>query len=318
MKANEAIKRILSKDTNALRAVHDLVNVDFEKPFTAFVIESRYTANMILKQAAGHTPDNSIICVLTYGGNSCFKDEIYFATLGSCGKFEIDHKPPYSYNKKRCFIHKYYGRGDFEKARKNNDFSVIICQNYEYIAEKNDHPVDFSNRFKVADYRIWGDGHGNSYIGEIDTIRTDDNGSHYAINKRGAWGYNRSYSTLDEIIDKSGYITYEKRHQLKHDARILRAEREKAAYTANDYTKEVAEIKAQAEAKKADIMRELEKATTAEDIKAISKKLDIWRGLAGVYEDIVRLEAQTISKAYASIADYKKAAGNITTALMAL
>ena len=95
MKANEAMKALLTIDNTAPRALHDALHLDFEKDFYIFTIPARFTAKMILKEAAaaGHDPRSSVIAVLTQPDPGyIFADRLNLATLETAEHFNIEYR----------------------------------------------------------------------------------------------------------------------------------------------------------------------------------------------------------------------------------
>ena len=202
---NEAKKNLLSKDPNGLRALHDVLHIDFCKPAAFLQIEGRFTINQAekLAAAAGYSVDNAIIAILTTGGKRCFDYKLNLVTIEDHGKINLDYKTPYEYRGKRCEVDNYYSKSDFESTRKLEDItSFIICQKCEDLSEVNAHPVDISNRFIITKINKWcKQCGGTSYIGDIETRRTDDDGSKYTHNKTGRVIYANSRKESENIND---------------------------------------------------------------------------------------------------------------------
>lgn len=326
MKANEIFKKLLAVDNTAPRVLHAIFGLDLKKDFHIFAIPSRFTAKQILKEAtaAGYDPQSSIIAVLTQpNADYIFADRLYLATLNESEKFDIDYRRaiPYEVNGKRTKLDDYFTRGDFENIRKDNEQSFIICQKRADLAPKNEHPADLSARFRVESFRRWHYQNSTvSYIGEIETRRTDDNGRKYIYNRRGnvIFRGRNEYRDISELIDKSGYIVDKKREELKERAEALRAERAKAAYTETNNAAEVAELRARFEAKKAELISKLAAAETAPEFKAIIDKLWKYDGIAGIFGDLERLEARESAKEFSSLEAFNRASEKIAAALAAI
>ena len=101
-------------------------------------------------------------------------------------------------------------------------------------------------------------------------------------------------------IDKSGYLLAERRDDLRRRAAALRAEREKAAYMAADNSAEVEELRGMIEARKKEIVQQLQEATTAAELKEVETALSSWRGLGCIVSDFERFERNTAAKKYGS------------------
>ena len=295
MMKNKTIKNLLATDHNALKALHDVMHYDYNKPFNVFQIDGRFTVSKIEKMTAekGYNPFKDTIVVLTIGGNGWRRNHLCNIKLQGGGMFDITFK---FYSCHKTKIDSYITKGDFNETRKQDNITTfVICQKESDLAPKNEHKPDFANRFKVKSVSKWGYGNGGAtYIGEVALIRTDDTGSIYTYNKQGNVYYRGSrpeYESIENIIDKSGYIVADKRRDLLHDAMALRAERAKAAYQATDNTAKLATLEKKIAEKKSEIVKALEAATTSEAIKAISKRLDYFHGLSDIVDTFERLTA---------------------------
>lgn len=314
---NQTMKELLNKDNTAARALHDVLHLDFCKPFHAFTIKGRFTVNQVIKAAAaeGYNAHNAIIAILTTGTKYCSND-INLATLTITGGVEIDYKTPYNYRGRRCYVDDYGTKARFEDARKQESItSFVICQKLENVSEPNPHPVNYAERFKVGNITKWCyQSGGPSFIGEIELTRTDDDGSRTRYNGHGLViykGHTPEYKTITEVIDKSGYIVNSKRDELKRRAEGLRREREKAAYIVTDNAAKIADLRKAAEAKRAAIIEELKNATTGAQISAIGHKIYFYNCLGGIFSDIERIETRDSNKEYKSTASFEKACADV-------
>lgn len=322
---NKTIIELLKEDRTALKAIHDTFLIDFTAPLFAFQVNGKFTVNQIIKTASaeGYNPGNGkmIVCI---AGIKYREDDIYTTEITPGGNIEIDQKIHlYSNGKyRRTKIHEFWRKSDFNEYRKQENTRVyIICQKSGDLAKKNQHKPDFTSRFKLADARKWGYMDSNeTYYGELDLIRTDDNGTHTIYNSRGNIIYRGrdEYKTLDELIDKSGYITRDRRADLKRRAAALRAEREKAAYIKTDNAATIADLDALYIKTRAAIIKELSAAYTVEHYKTVAKKLDYFHGIADALEDLERLKARDAAREYSSIEKFTAAADAIRAKFEAL
>lgn len=118
-----------------------------------------------------------------------------------------------------------------------------------------------------------------------------------------------------DLIDKSGYLLRERREDLKRRAAALRAEREKAAFLAADNSAKVEELRGMIEARKNELVRQLQQATTAEAVREVEKALCSWKGLGGIMGDFERFERNSAAKKYASIEEADRVYNGIKNAL---
>ena len=322
--ALKALETILTKEPNAAKAIHDAYFIDFCGPLYIFKKSGKFTVNQLLKEAAaaGYIPEDSTIIVCTT--DIKYREDRIYTTQIITSRGDIDTNTRfYTYSNGRSIYTKieyYFRKSDFNDYRKqDNTTTYVICQRKANAARKNPHEVDYTSRFKVKNISYWGYSYGGpSYIGRIDLIRTDDNGTTTEYNDHGRiiWkGHTPEYNDITEIIDKSGYIVNTKRDELRRRAAALKADRAKAAYTKDDNSGTVKAIRAAAEAKKAAIIAELQNATTGSELNAIGHKIYFYNGLSGIFSDLERLETREANKEYTSAAAFNKACENIRAAL---
>lgn len=270
-----AVARLNAINSGALRALHEQIGFDFEKPFACIALDGNFTMKKIQKEiaAAGYTSSDTV-ALLTHTPHQLHRRGLYLVRVDG-EKIDIDF---------RCIKHNvcnFYTKGDFESVRKNpNAETFIIVQHPEYInkidAEK---PVDKSARYTKAP---------------------------------SAGRYNGYYT-----LDKSGYILNGRFEELKRRANALRRDRAKAAYLLTDNSAKVENLRGLIAAKKEQIISELVAAETHEQISAVGKKLDWWRGLGGIVENFERYEAKSANHDYSSIEESERAYNDILEKLSA-
>lgn len=308
--ANKLFKELLKIDNTAPRALHHVLKFDFMKDFYIFSLDQKFTANQILKEAAaaGHNPTASVIAILTQPTpDYIFPNHLFLATLQTGDRFYIDYSGatiPYYIGGKHTTVDDYHSRGTFENLRKNNTRSFVICQKRADLATDNPHPVNLESRFKIEKINKYGYQNSSaSYIGDVETRRTDDNGSRYTYNQRGMVIYRGrdEYQNINELFDKSGYIVNRKRAELKRAAAARRAEKASAAFKATDNRETIKALRTAAEAKKAEYIKRLTEATTGDEISKAAEGLRSYNGLGGIIKDIENVEARDAAKDYPSI-----------------
>ena len=325
--ALKALETILTKEPNAVKAIHDAYFIDFCGPLYIFKKSGKFTVNQLLKEAAaaGYIPEDSTIIVCTT--DIKYREDRIYTTQITTSRGDIDTDTRfYTYSNGRSIYTKieyYFRKSDFNDYRKqDNIITYVICQRKANAARKNPHEVNYTSRFKVKNISYWGYSSGGpSYIGRIDLIRTDDNGTTTEYNDHGRviWkGHTPEYTNITEIIDKSGYIVNTKRDELKRRAAALRAERAKAAYIKTDNAAIIAELENLYKKARAAIVKELSAAETVEQYQTISKKLDYFHGIADALAALERLKENDANRAYSSIEKFTAAADAIRAKFEAL
>lgn len=317
---NTILKELLQQEPQALSVLHNAELYDFTKDFTILKHDGRFTVAALEKEAAaaGHTADDSIIMCYTTG-RKWDPDKLYMYKLTGAGKFEVEYKIcKYTTGRAYCKVDDFYAKTQLNDTRKQDGLTTyIICQKKENQATENPHPVDLAARFTLKKFDTYRKSSGGQYIDRVYLRRTDDTGSAYTYHDRSNIIYESrfTYTAIDEIIDKSGYIVDRKRDELKRRAAGLKADRAKAAYLETDNENIIKELENLFTETKNAIIEELKQATTAEELKKVNKKLDYWRGLAGIAGDLERLKERDAAREYSSISKFTAAADEIRAAL---
>lgn len=270
-----AVARLNAINSGALRALHEQIGFDFEKPFACIALDGNFTMKKIQKEitAAGYTSSDTAALLTRSTAhrlyNSLHLARVYGEKVNTEFRYighNVDH---------------FYTKGSFEELRKNAKAETfIIVQRPEYINKPDaEKPVDKSARYTKAP---------------------------------SAGRYNGYYT-----LDKSGYILNGRFEELKRRANALRRDRAKAAYLLTDNSAKVAELRGLIAVKKSQIISELVAAETHEQISAVGKKLDWWRGLGGIVENFKRYEAKSANHDYPSIEESERAYNDILEKLSA-
>lgn len=300
---NRIFKELLSIAPHVGKVSHTIYNVDFLKPFICEKITGNFTikkVNDIIKNAGFN--DAQIILYMT-DTNGYRKNWLNLVKITS-NDFIIE--PPIKLWKagKTDNISTFYKKADFNETRKSNSaIAYIIAQNKSDLTTPKAETVDRSARFKYLKHETYTSNINEKFITRVYTKRTDDNGSEYIINNHGNYVYTSEltkYKELSEIIDKSGYITQDKRNFLKAEAKRIRAEREKEKYLKTDHTVQLEVLEEQLKTKQNELAEELKKAKTYEEAKATAEKISGWGGLSRCFWDFEHIKESNKNKIYVS------------------
>jgi hypothetical protein len=209
----------------------------------------------------------------------------------------------------------YYRKADFNENRKSSTaITYIIAQNKNDLTAPKAETVDRSARFKYLKHETHTSKAGVKYITRVYVSRTDDTGSRYTINDHSNYAYTNQlekYTNLSEIIDKSGYITKDKRENLKREVQKIKADREKAKYMQTDYTGQIEALEKEIKEKRDILADKLKKAATYEEFKTISEKITNYKGLKSCFFDLDLLKERYNNNYYSSNDHILKAITNI-------
>ena len=239
---------LLKKNPKALQFLHHAKGYDFTKPYVLRAIDGRFTFNMVAKAIQEAHAGNYVASLLVEHTEEYGSQELRFAVVGA-SKFDgtrVRDLEYWNYN-----IAYSWGVGDFEEMRKNKTKRVyIIVQDVECLTPTGKKPVDLSQRFKL-DPKAWravehhGDGRGNNYIGKLNLIRCDGSAKRFEY-KPFEYGFYPSQEKrsddLGDFLDKSGYLLRPGRMELKRKAIARKAEKDKKAVEAYDFSKEAESI----------------------------------------------------------------------------
>lgn len=242
------MKELLTINPRALQFLHSAKGFDFEAPYFFQRVEGRFTYNGIVKAIRERIPGAYIACVLVQATEKRhFHEKLYFVKM-AVGGFDVARVAT-AY---RFQIDNFYGVGDFEDCRKHQTKTAFIfAQAVEHSKPIRGKTLDMSERYKVDYSDRWsvrkcGDGRGNEWVSEINLTARDGSKHIHVYSPVDRWvrmGVARPVTAAD-VIDKSGYIVWQRRQDLKRKAARLRADRAREAANNADFTKEEKEIEA--------------------------------------------------------------------------
>ena len=316
-----AIKTLLTVNNHGLQDLHTVLGLDFCAPFDAWTINGKFTLNQITNEASkrGYNCRNSVIAVCTrdksrarYGWSCDFN----IATVDG-GKLEIEYRTPYhdsgrgldTFTAKKCF----------EEIRKSKDAeTVVFVQDKANLKRPTERKLDVFGRYKLLKFDYcYNTSVNKKYVNRLYLQEIEASGQRFSheIIGRVFYGGFPYAETIDQVIDKSGYMLEARRNDLKRRAAALKKEREKAAFVASDNGAKIEELQALIVARKAEIVKALEAATTAAELKSVYDSLSTWKGFTGAVSDFERLKERDASKEYSSIKAFTEAYTAIYNAL---
>ena len=302
-------KELLSENNKAFQFLHEAKGFDFEKDYFITKLEGRFTFNTVKKAIGENMAGDytaALILVPDKERRRYSYDKFFYIEMDQqAGKFEplrINNVTYYGFN-----IDYFYSKGDFEDIRKNQtDHLYIIAQKSEYLrTEKKPNTFDYFQRFRYIPSQ-WGekctDGKGNDWINKITLMLLDGSANQVEYNT-GAHRLGERPATVADVIDKSGYLLLERRREWKRRANALRAERDKAAAMAADFSEKEKAIKTGIDNAKLYIAELALSVETEEDARALDKAADKFRWLMWDYRHYTENAAK---QAFSSIAAVEK------------
>lgn len=297
---NSVKNELLNIERKALQIMHATMGFDFMKPYTAIKVEGKFTLNSVKKalQAAGADVDRKgITAIIVKNPNKyAFTPFAMVRAFLISDDFAIDFEYD-KYIMSHSKIDYLNIKGDFTKWRK--DAAALAYVFYQSAAHTVQPAADKTRSASVnfndknARFIFLKKEYGYTHI-----KRTDASGEEVAI--RTAF-----------IMDKSGYIMDSIRTDLTQRAKALRAQRAKDAYKQTDDGDKVKELEALVNSYREKLAQALAMARKWQTLRAISRALDSWNGLASVAESVERYKERSASHWYASIDDATKAYNTI-------
>lgn len=307
----EIIQKLTAANKYTPRALHDVFGIDYNKPFFAACISGPATVNKLEKliTAAGMDPRNAENIVLIQDHtNRARRNDWYCVTLDGRGGFDIDNRDNYWRNgstRRGAGFDWYCKKADFNEDRKRNTAEIIIIsQHAEHLHKPAEKTIDPAERYKVIDKTLCGYADRKEhFISRVKLQRTTDQGSTFEIGNTGRVIYRGQFEprTLDEVIDKSGYLVRDRRQEWKRRARALRAERDREAANAADYSNELYELDRLFQAKKAEAAAAILAANTYSEMSAAGAMIEDYKtGLKWTAHDIERVKDAAENKKFTS------------------
>lgn len=293
------IEALKNEGRTIQKSLYGVLRIDYNKPYNIYEINGPFTRNQILKtvEPAGYTERTAIIAVLI---KNKWCNEYRLATLEPLNTINIDYRPEF-FRTEENRLDNYYRKADFDIERKEeNAHAFVICQLKDHIApakpkvKSYDYKPEPAQRYKLVNNYKTAAGH----VYKIDVIETNRTGEKLTINT--PYRPAKPAEPITSVIDKSGYLVYFKREKLINAAATLKAEREKAAYTATNHDNELKELYNIIQAKKIELVNALNAAATAAEITAVCERLNRWNGLPDLVASYENLKKNDENKMYSS------------------
>lgn len=271
------------------RALHCAIGYDFNKPYSWYTIDGKFTINS-LKKKINYDPNKKTVALIKplKGYNA---EEIYCIEITPDGyTIDIPSKYYFSYN---SAFDTFYRKVDVETIRKQDHIkTIVICQNEKYLSNTDRKVLSdfFSDPFEryIPGNIIGGLCKDVHYISQLELTPIYYNGKKFDYKSHGQVIYTnqvKSYpKNVSDIIDKSGYYVFSRRNELKQKAKKAYANKEKQKLIEHDFSVEISVLDKK---RKKAIQLLSEKALTIssyEQMKHFAEKTNrIFSGLEYIY-----------------------------------
>ena len=288
---------LLKDRPQAFRQLHKLYGFDFKSDFIYYEHTGNFTVNSLLKNAGNEAGAQlnpiDYKMVLLVKPFLKYREENtntwYLVDIDGYNKPSVDVGNIYSKSGIYDGLDYFFTLSDFNNERKDKKVkAVLMAQKGTLLKPEKVNFIDYGERYAVADVSTisYKDG---KYISSV-TVK-DGNGRKTVLKQ-----YGRDIKTVDDLIDKSGYIVNERRAELKRRAEAIRAEREKADFLKADLSKYLYDAKNRMNDVKSVISDYMLKAQISGDIA----KINFYK-LERVFNLYERLTAGIQGKTFASI-----------------
>lgn len=284
---------------NTFKYLHENFGFDFEKPFILEEGTNNFTINKVWS-IIPHCNYDYTVAVIVSGYTPYY---YCVQILSNDFNIELPNKNALEWKTRP---ETYYRKADFNNDRKKTLDYFIIAQKKEYclpIIEKR-----YGNYTFLENVRY------------TNVVKHSTYGITFNEPKQGKETYfsvgNYIYGKSDDIrnnpvhwFDKSGYLTYYKREELKRKAKKIREERQKAKYLETDNTSYIAKVKYEFNKLKTYAIGLIAAANSYETLNCISRYFDL--KITWILFDIELFEKRTNNKEYSSIESSIAAYNNI-------
>lgn len=298
-------------------AIHHIIGADWNAPVECVEYHGAFTPLKLRKaaSAAGIQNDSDLVCITwpdKYADN-----KRWFLISGNNNKPILSISPDTAdWNVIRT-ISDYFSSSTFNYYRKCEDnTTLIIAQNPEYQkkpanTKTNNISVDALSveRLNITQV-INGRANGKTYVSRFDAI--GKSGKTYSWQRFGRVIYSNEIenNTILDIVDRSGYYVFGRRNDLKRRAKMLRAQREKAAAADTDISQYIAEINKAVESAIISTKSAYAKANTADNFAALARVNSQWDGISQLIKTAEKF-AEAPAESYSSPAQIESTANNI-------
>lgn len=298
-------------------AIHHVIGADWNAPVECVEYHGAFTPLKLRKaaRAAGIADNADLVCITwpdKYADN-----KRWFLINGNDNKPILSISPITADWNVISTIPNYFNSSTFNYYRKCGDnTTLIIAQDMKYQKKPTNTAarkisVDALNveRLNITQV-ISGRANGKSYVSQFDAI--GKSGQKYYWRRFGQIIYSSEIenNTISDIVDKSGYYVYGRRNELKRRAKMLKAQREKAAAADTDLSQYVADINKAVESAIKSTKSAYEKANSADEFAALADVNSRWNGLASLIKSAEKF-AETPAESYSSPARIESTANRI-------
>ena len=304
------------KDTPKLMpALHKACGFDFCKPYAVKETYGKFTENKIRKAMAEETlegesitPSTHKIIILTKDSRDYRYGTAWVLVEILSNNVNIDIRSPYSLRQSFDY---FYTKSRYNEFRKSDTCqTVILAQKYEYLCFPKKYALDMSKRMSVIDYDYcYSYRMDKRYISSV-TVKGDSrkNDSFYVDGIE--------TENVDEIIDKSGYLLYTRRIELKRRLTKRKAEIAKTLADRTDFSEHVTTLTNLVAYKKGMLTEQFKACETYADYREFNKLFSYFDGFINIVNDVEGYCTRVNEKRFDSVEAEERLYNSIMARLM--
>lgn len=300
---NATIIELLKDSPKAMQFLHDFRGFDFCKPFEIVKACGAFTLNSI-KKAINKSDFGGLNIIILLKRTQSHFDGVYAAYIAEDGRIRsYTNRDLLNFNAYGRRIKTAYNIGNFEEIRKKEtEYIYIIYQSDKYRTPTRPQPyethrIDTARRYKLIEARpTYYAGRTGARITSITIKDTTTN----AAAVRYCFGFVPKDAPMEtaDIIDKSGYITINRKCELRERAAELRKQRAKAEFLRQDYTEENTKAHQEIKQTARKASEQLSKAEFESDFRRIK---ECCKMLEEAASNLEHHEKKTAEKDFASV-----------------
>lgn len=280
--ANTLFKEVINEvGKDIFKSIHDKMGFDFCKEFEIVKIEGRFTPSVPFKEVGYDRKHSRAVCLTKF--SSVRK---YYKTY-VIDKDGVDNISFSAQNAWSC-----YTKTEAKECMDSySGLSYIILQKDSQRTFKKQRQAvpNIHDRYKVTD--SWTGCSGEYYHLDL-----------FCDGKTYSEGANAK--SIDEIIDKSGYLVQLSRKALAGRVKDLKAKRLKDAYKLTNNVAEIDKMIEQTLAIKNALCTALMVARTSDEMRKVLDKLSGWHSVRSILEDLERIREREQKKMFDSIESF--------------
>lgn len=316
-----ALTNLQRTKREVMKGLHAVYGFNFEKPYRAVEVCGSTTVKA-LEKAVCADKDDVVVALVAEGSFKPHYNAVELSPYYAQG-FDIEKAKRIFTTKNVNFANafgNFYSKRSFSDARSAYDAKIIVvAQNKDCFFNRCNTeafqtrlinkalPKSVGVRYQITE-RSAERSYGTSF-----SMRTYDRNDCVVH----ATAYKDKGQTVEDYIDKSGFLVYLYREELRKRAEKRKAMLAKSAFLAKDFSERVIVLREVVNARKNALAESLAKASTVEDVRKVRDAISYWHGLIDIMQDFEEFEKNVKNKSFASIAEcdalYNSILKNATT-----